>query len=81
MEGQRLTIRVVKTEFQPLHRLTKCWYEVLSAKSPYRGCFDVIYAEETLDLRAGHGYRVRVGEETANPADREGLPRGRGLRQ
>jgi ribonuclease HI len=67
MEGQRLTIRVVKTEFQPLHRLTKCWYEVVSAKSPYKGCFDVVYAEGTLDLRAGHGYHVRVNEETANP--------------
>lgn len=67
MEGQRLTIRIIKTEFQPLHRLVKCWYEVLSAKSPYRGCFDVIYAEPDIDVRAGHSYHVRVNDETANP--------------
>lgn len=67
MKGQRLTIRVVKTEFQRLHQLTKCWYEVLSAKSPYKGCFDVIYAESETDVRAGHSYYVRVNEETANP--------------
>jgi hypothetical protein len=67
MEGQRLTIRIIKTEFQPLHRLVKCWYEVLSAKSPYKGSFDVIYAEPELDIRAGHAYYVRVNEETTNP--------------
>lgn len=67
MEGQRLTIRIIKTEFQSLHRLTKCWYEVLSAKSSYRGCFDVIYAEPEIDVRAGHSYYVRVNEQTANP--------------
>lgn len=67
MEGQRLTIRVVKTEFQRLHQLTKCWYEVLSAKSPYKDCFDVIYAESEIDVRAGHAYYIRVNEETANP--------------
>jgi len=67
MEGQRLTIRIIKTEFQPLHRLTKCWYEVLSAKSSYRGCFDVIYAEPESNVRAGHSYYIRVNEQTANP--------------
>lgn len=67
MEGQRLTIRITKTEFQRLHQLTKCWYEVLSAKSPFKGCFDVIYAEPPINVRAGHTYYVRVNEETANP--------------
>jgi ribonuclease HI len=67
MEGQRLTIRITKTEFQPLHRLTKCWYEVLSAKSPFKGRFDVVYADDTIDVSAGHRYHVRVNEEPANP--------------
>jgi ribonuclease HI len=67
MDGQRLTIRVTKTEFQLLHRLTKCWYEVLSAKSAFRGYFDVIYAAETIDLRAGHCYHVRVNKDTEDP--------------
>lgn len=67
MEGQRLTIRITKTEFQPLHRLTKCWYEVLSAKSRFKGRFDIIYADEAADVSAGHSYYVRVTEETANP--------------
>ena len=67
MEGQRLTIRITKTEFQRLHQLTKCWYEVLSAKSPFNGYFDVIYAEPAINVRAGHTYYVRVNEDTANP--------------
>lgn len=67
MEGQRLTIRITKSEFQPLHRLTKCWYEVLSSKSPFKGRFDIIYAEETMDLRGGRAYHVRVNQETSNP--------------
>jgi ribonuclease HI len=67
MEGQRLTIRITKTEFQPVHRLTKCWYEVLSARSPFKGRFDIIYANETVDVKAGHSYYVRVNAEIMNP--------------
>jgi ribonuclease HI len=67
MEGQRLTIRITKSEFQPLHKLTKYWYEVRSKKSPFYDCRDVIYADPSLPLKAGHTYHVRVNEETSNP--------------
>lgn len=67
MEGQRLTIRITKSEFQPLHRLVKYWYEVRSKKSPFHDRRDVIYADPSLPLKAGHTYHVRVNEETTNP--------------
>lgn len=44
MEGQRLTIRITKSEYQPLHKLTKYWYEVRSRKSPFHDRRDVNYA-------------------------------------
>lgn len=67
MEGQRLTIRITKSEYQPIHRLTKYWYEVRSKKSPFYDCRDIIYADPSLPLKAGHTYHVRVNKETANP--------------
>jgi ribonuclease HI len=67
MEGQRLTIRIVKEEFQAVQRVDKLSYEVLSKASPFRGCFDVIFANPSLNLRAGHCYYVRVNEDTGNP--------------
>jgi ribonuclease HI len=67
MVGQRLTIRITKAEYQPLHKLTKYWYEVRSKKSPFHDSRDVIYADPSLPLKAGHTYHVRVNEETGNP--------------
>jgi ribonuclease HI len=67
MEGQRLTIRVTKSENQPLHNLAKYWYEVRSKKSPFHDCRDVIYADPLLPIRVGHTYHVRVNESTENP--------------
>lgn len=67
MKGQRLTIRITKSEYQPLHTLTKYWYEVRSKKSPFHDCRDVIYADPSLPLKAGHTYYVRVNKETSNP--------------
>ena len=45
----------------------KYWYEVRSKKSPFHDCRDVIYADPSLPLKAGHTYHVRVNEETTNP--------------
>ena len=67
MEGQRLTIRITKSEAQPLHSLAKYWYEVRSKKSPFHDRRDVIYADPALPIRAGHTYYLRVNEDTANP--------------
>jgi ribonuclease HI len=67
MSGQKLTIRITKVEVQPLHKLTKYWYEVLSKKSPFHGRRDVIYAEPSILMRAGHSYFVRLNQDTGNP--------------
>lgn len=67
MEGQRLTIRITKSEAQALHGLAKYWYEVRSKKSPFHDRRDVIYADPAFPIRAGHTYHVRVNDETANP--------------
>ena len=66
MEGQRLTIRITKEELLPQGDM-KYTYEVLSKKSPYSGYRDVIYAEETCEMRAGHHYHVRVNEGSNHP--------------
>ncbi len=65
MEGQTMTIHIFKSEYQPLHRLSKYWYSVLSEASPYYGCrASVIYSK--LDLRR-RTYRVRVNDDTRDP--------------
>lgn len=65
MEGQLMTIHIFKSEYQPLHRLTKYWYSVVSKASPYyrRAC--VIYSE--LHHLRRRTYRVRVNHDTGNP--------------
>jgi hypothetical protein len=67
MEGQQLTIRVFKTEYQPLHRLVKVWYTVLSKRSRYYKRASVAYADPDLSLRRGHSYRVRLGTNPSMP--------------
>lgn len=67
MEGQRLTIRVFKTEFQALHGLVKVWYTVLSKASPFHKRASVAYADPQLPLKRGHEYRVRVGTDQGTP--------------
>ena len=65
MEGQLMTIHIFKSEYQPLHRLTKYWYSVVSKKSQYHGRASVIYSE--LHGLRRRTYRVRVNDDTANP--------------
>lgn len=65
-QGQRLTIRITKDELLP-QREMKYTYEVLSKKSPFRGRRDIIYAEESCEMRAGHHYYVLLNEDTAHP--------------
>jgi ribonuclease HI len=66
MEGQRLTIRITKDELLS-QKVMKYTYEVLSKKSPYKGCRDIIYAEESCEMRAGHHYFVLVNDDTGHP--------------
>jgi ribonuclease HI len=65
MEGQLMTIHIFKTEYQPVHRLSKYWYTVESKASPFRGRAGVIYSD--LHHLRRRTYRVRVNHDTANP--------------
>jgi ribonuclease HI len=65
MEGQRLAIRVVTSEYLSIQRISKYKYEVLSEDSKYLGNVDVIYSK--LHLRVGRHYKVLVNKETSNP--------------
>ncbi len=64
MNGQRLTIRIITTEFLNTQKTWKCKYEVISRNSEYKDCIDIIFSD-TL-LRAGHVYYVKVNDNTNN---------------
>lgn len=66
MLGQRLTIRIVTAEAVPLQRLNRYRYEVMSRGSPFYGCIDFAYAEDTM-LRPGHTYYVTMGKDAGYP--------------
>src|ERR1035437_6042246 len=65
MEGQLMRINIFKSEYQPVHRLSKYWYTVESKSSPYYKRASVIYSE--LHRLRRHTYRVRVNHDTENP--------------
>jgi ribonuclease HI len=65
MKGQLMTINIFKSEYQPLHRLSKYWYSVVSKASPYHGRASIIYSE--LHHLRRRTYRVRVNRDTGNP--------------
>ena len=71
MEGQEMTIRIFKTEFQRVQGLTKCWFEVIDDESPYDGRASIAWSEIKHFRR--HLYRVRVNNETKNPRILEDL--------
>jgi ribonuclease HI len=67
MLGQRMTVRIVTDEFLRTQRMNKYRYEVMSARSEFRGCVDIIYSEPTIHLSAGHTYYVQVNAEPQRP--------------
>ena len=42
-------------------------YEVLSRRSEFRGCVDVIFSGASVCLSAGHTYHVRLNDDTRAP--------------
>lgn len=67
MRGQRATIRIITDEYLPQQRMNKYMYEVVSRRSEFRGCVDVIFSDSSIYLSAGHAYFVRFNEETRAP--------------
>jgi ribonuclease HI len=66
MEGQKVQIRIITEEYMKLPKLSKYRYEVISKKSKYFGCVDIIFSE-LHHLKAGHKYYVRLNSEKKNP--------------
>jgi ribonuclease HI len=67
MRGQRMTVRIITDEFLRLQRVNKYKYEVMSARSEFRGSVDIIYSEPSIHLSAGHTYYVQVNTEPDRP--------------
>ena len=65
MRGQRISIRIITTEYLLVQRLWRYKYEVISKWSKYYGNVDEIFGSEVM--REGHHYEVRVNKNTANP--------------
>jgi ribonuclease HI len=65
MCGQRVSIRIVTSEYLPVQKLNKYKYEVIAKASKYYRCVDIIYSE--IMLRAGHSYYVKVNNNKLNP--------------
>jgi hypothetical protein len=45
MEGQLMTIRIFKSEYQPVQKLSKYWYVVEFKGSPYYGRASIIWSD------------------------------------
>jgi len=65
LSGQRLTIRIITTEYLRVQRQWKYMYEVMSKASPYFAKMDLAYGDAAL--RDGHTYFVLMNDNTANP--------------
>jgi len=63
--GQRISIRIISSEYLRVQKVWKFRYEVMSKSSPYYQNIDMIYCEQVL--RVGHNYSVRLNEEPKNP--------------
>lgn len=67
MLGQKMSIRIITTEYLKVQRMWKCKYEVVSKRSRFRGNVDIIFSDPDSLLKAGHSYYVKVNSDSANP--------------
>lgn len=67
MHGQRLTVHIIEEQALVAQGLARYRYEVVSKASPYYQRVDWIFADDTLNLRCGHTYYVRVNTDTQAP--------------
>jgi ribonuclease HI len=65
MNGQRITIRIVTSEYLSIQKLWKYRYEVVSRRCIYRGNVDFVFSNHFLST--GHTYYVKVNSNTNNP--------------
>jgi len=65
MYGQRISIRVITSEYLKIQKLSKYKYEVTSKNSRFYGNVDIIFWNDLL--KVGHSYFVKVNSNTSNP--------------
>lgn len=65
MLGQRISIRIITSEYLTVQKITKYKYEVISANSKFKWNVDFIFCSE--NMKVGHSYYVRVNNDTSNP--------------
>ena len=65
MLGQRMSIRIITSEYLKVQKTCKYKYEVISKKSKYRGNVDILFSHSML--RPGHSYYVQVNRDSRNP--------------
>jgi len=63
--GQRISVKIITSEYLNTQKLTKYKYEVISKESRYFGNVDIIFSKETL--KAGHSYEVSFNKNRHNP--------------
>jgi len=65
IKGQRISIRIISSEYLTVQKLNKYKYEVISKNSDLLGFVDIIYSNHSL--RAGHSYYVVLNKDPDNP--------------
>jgi len=65
MRGQRISIRVITSEYLKVQKIYKYKYEVVSKASKYFNKIDIIFSEELL--KCGHSYLVSFNKNSKNP--------------
>jgi len=65
IKGQRISIRIISSEYLKVQKLHKYKYEVISKQSDLLGFVDIIYSNHSL--KAGHSYFVILGKDPNNP--------------
>jgi len=65
MQGQRILIRIITTEYLRTQKLYKYRYEVISKRSKHYRNVDFIFS--ALPIRDGHCYSVILNNNTNNP--------------
>jgi ribonuclease HI len=65
MQGQKVSIHVITSEYLRLPKTNKYKYEVVSKGSKYRGKVDIAFSQHSL--KPGHFYLIQFNQDTNNP--------------
>ena len=69
MRGQRISVRIITSEYLKTQKIHKYKYEVLSKGSKYFENVDIVFSKELL--KVGHSYIVSFNKNTYNPMIRK----------